>query len=298
MVGVKVGDSLQINEVYTLSWQAFKDGYFFKGESHNFYEVVCVLKGKVGITAGKNVFVLSENQMTVHYPGEFHAIWEEGDTAPECIIFSFSAPRFPTIKGSVYAIKEDLMKELVDLYFFAQDVFIIESEASSFETGNAYDGDTAENLGKTAYRNGVYVTEIKKGKEISASTFIKRLEIFLLQATDSCVSGTTPVLRESENYAKIMAVLDDNLGKSLTLSDISDLCGMSVPAIEKTIFKYLHIGVIKYYNELKMERACAMLSNGLNVKQTAQSLGFSNQNYFSAAFKKRYGYSPSKLKRC
>lgn len=296
MFGVKFNDSLQISEAFTLSWQAFKDDYFFKGESHNFYEVVCVLKGKVGVTAGKNVFVLSENQMTVHYPGEFHAIWEEGATAPECIIFSFSALRFPQIKGSVYAVTENLTRELVDLYFLAQDVFIIEEAESRIKTENFSDGAFG-NSGKTTYRDGVYITGIKRGKEVLAATFIKRLEIFLLQATDSCAHETAPVLRESENYTKIMAVLEDNLDKSLTLSNISDLCGMSVPAIEKTVFKYLHIGAIKYYNELKMERACVMLSNGSSVKETAQSLGFANQNYFSATFKKRYGYSPSKLKR-
>jgi AraC-like DNA-binding protein len=47
-----------------------------------------------------------------------------------------------------------------------------------------------------------------------------------------------------------------------------------------------------------MNKAQAMLINGSNVKETALSLGFSNQNYFSARFKKYYGYSPSSVKKC
>ena len=47
-----------------------------------------------------------------------------------------------------------------------------------------------------------------------------------------------------------------------------------------------------YYNVLRMKKACEMLSEGKSVKETAFSLGFANQNYFSASFKKHYGLSP------
>jgi quercetin dioxygenase-like cupin family protein len=93
--GYKINNPISLTELFTVSKQRFDSGYFFGGESHSFYEVVCVLSGKVGITAEKNVYVLSQGQMTVHRPGEFHAIWEEGESKPELIIFTFSASPFP-----------------------------------------------------------------------------------------------------------------------------------------------------------------------------------------------------------
>lgn len=287
MFGVKIKNNLQISEMFTISWQKFSGGYFFKGESHDFYEVVCVLNGKVGIAAGKNIFVLSENQMTIHRPGEFHAIWEEGCTEPECIIFSFSALHFPQIKGRVYGLEVELSYVIKNLYDCASEIFITDGAKTAGGSGE----------GSSVFKHGVFITGIRDGKEEDVSLFVKRLEIFLASAMQRITEEDKQNrLQGSGSYKKIMSVMEENLDKNLSLNKISQLCGMSVPALEKTVFKYLHIGAIAYYNALKMEKACLMLQNGLTVKETSINLGFSNQNYFSARFKKRFGYPPSKLK--
>ena len=90
-----IDDILSIDGLYTFSKQKFKEDYFFRGESHNFIEVVCVLDGRVGVTAGKNVYMLGGGQMTVHAPSEFHAIWSAEGSSPESVIFTFSATAFP-----------------------------------------------------------------------------------------------------------------------------------------------------------------------------------------------------------
>ncbi len=289
MYGVKIKNTLQIDEMFTMSWQKFSGGYFFKGESHDFYEVVCVLSGKVGITAGKNVFVLSENQMTIHYPGEFHAIWEEDDSCPECIIFSFSALHFPAIKGHVYGLSDDLLSEIKNLYLETSKIFVYETRKDFYKDG-------VSSGGKSVYKHGSALMKVSGGNEDLLPLFAKRLEIFLAQAMKNLTDERSKYLSGSENYTKIMAVLDGNIGNNLSLKELSALCGMSIPTIEKTIFKYLHVGAMSYYNTLKMERAAALIASGTSVKETAASLGFSNQNYFSACFKKRFGYPPSKIK--
>ena len=58
-----VRNALAIDSLYTFSRRRFPEGYSFKGETHDFAEVVCVTAGKAGITAGKNVYVLSAGQM-------------------------------------------------------------------------------------------------------------------------------------------------------------------------------------------------------------------------------------------
>ena len=93
--GCKIQNPVSIGELFTFSKQKFSKNYSFKGESHNFYEAVCVLRGTVGITAGKKVYLLSKGQMTVHRPGEFHAIWEHSSSKPVSVILTFSAAPFP-----------------------------------------------------------------------------------------------------------------------------------------------------------------------------------------------------------
>ena len=64
--GCKVQNPVSVSEIFTFSKQKFSKNYSFKGESHDFYEAVCVLKGTVGVTSGKKVYLLSKGQMTVH----------------------------------------------------------------------------------------------------------------------------------------------------------------------------------------------------------------------------------------
>ena len=71
---------------------------------------------------------------------------------------------------------------------------------------------------------------------------------------------------------------------------------MSVPSLEKTVRRYSGCGAMSYYNELRMQKAAELLSEGSSVKETALSLGFSNQNYFSTSFKKWSGKAPSEIK--
>lgn len=262
---------LNIDGFYTFSKQKFIKEYFFRGESHSFTEVVCVLEGRVGVTAGKNVYMLSGGQMTIHVPDEFHAIWAGEESEPESVIFTFSASAFPKIRRSVYQLSVQMLAEIKELYQSAERIFVIERHA---------------------------VRSVRPGMETAAAAFVKRMEYFLLTVIADSDNEEPDAPRYcSENYTRVLSVMEKNIDKALTVTELAELCGVSVPTLEKTVYKYLRCGAMTYYNVLRMKKACEMLSEGKSVKETAFSLGFANQNYFSASFKKHYGYPPSKLKR-
>ena len=261
---------LNIDGFYTFSKQKFVKDYFFRGESHNFIEVVCVLEGRVGVTAGKNVYMLSGGQMTFHAPDEFHAIWAGEDSEPESVILTFSASAFPKMRRPVYQLSVQMLSEIKELYQTAGKIFV-------------FDGHT--------------VLSVKPGMETIAAAFVKRMEYFLLTVIADSDNEAPDAQRYcSENYTRVMSVMERNIDKALTVSELAELCGVSVPTLEKTVYKYLRCGAMTYYNVLRMKKASEMLSEGKSVKETSFSLGFANQNYFSASFKKHYGYPPSKLK--
>ncbi|MBQ9693039.1 MAG: helix-turn-helix domain-containing protein [Clostridia bacterium] len=261
---------LNIDGFYTFSKQKFVKDYFFRGESHNFIEVVCVLEGRVGVTAGKNVYMLSGGQMTFHAPDEFHAIWAGEDSEPESVIFTFSASAFPKMRRPVYQLSVQMLSEIKELYQTAEKIFV-------------FDGYT--------------VVSVKPGMETASAAFVKRMEYFLLTVIADSDNDAPDAQRYcSENYTRVMSVMERNIDKALSVTELAELCGVSVPTLEKTVYKYLRCGAMTYYNVLRMKKASDMLSAGKSVKETAFSLGFANQNYFSASFKKHYGYPPSKLK--
>lgn len=291
--GCAVKDPVSVTALYSFGKQKFSGDYFFNGESHDFYEAVCVLKGRVGITAGKRVYVLTEGQMTIHRPGQFHAIWEEGGSRPESIIFSFSALPFPKITDRVYELTGEMLKEIKSIYAGVTDAFEMKR---GHEIGMAR--SKFQSSGKVKAETGIWVSAVKDGRETDAVMLIKRLEMFLLSALGMGKGELTEYVGAgSGNYTRILSVMEANINNNLTVSALAELCEMSVPALEKTVYRYLHCGAMAYYNVLRLHKAHKCLADGMSVKETALTLGYANQNYFSACFKKRYGYPPSSVRR-
>ena len=87
-----------------------------------------------------------------------------------------------------------------------------------------------------------------------------------------------------------------HIADDLTAEQIAGLCNLSLPALNKTMARYAGCGVISYYNEMRLKKAEELLLNGASVKEAALSVGFYNQNYFSACYKKHKGVPPSHVR--
>ena len=255
---------LSITKIHTFFKKDFVKGYLFKGESHDFYEVVCVISGSVGITAGKDVFTLSKGEVTYHPPGEFHAIWDEGESSPTVIIFSFDASCFPAVNGKIFMLTDEQISYINEIYNTIKE---------SLSPDN----------------------EILPGKEIGIATAIKKTEVFLLSTMCQDDYYATDTRQGSLMFSKILSVMERELSSALNVSKMAKLCQTSVPTLEKTVYKYLGYGAMAHYNGLRLQKAQELLMSGKSVKEVSISLGFSNQNYFSARFKKQYGYPPSSV---
>lgn len=267
MSGCKIHNPLCITKLHSFFHMGFKNNYFFKGESHDFYEVVCVLSGEVGITAGKQVFTMRSGNITFHPPGEFHAIWEESASNPEVVIFSFSASSFPTVIGKIFHAREDTMSVIKKLSLEAEKHFILTP-----------------------------AVKIKNGHETDAALLVKQLEIFLISLFRCEGDFLKSTSRKSSNvFSEILSVMEKHIREPLTVNELADMCGISIATLEKTVYKYLGYGAMAHFNVLKLQKAHTLLLTGESVKNTSYMLGFSNQNYFSSKFKKYYGYPPSSI---
>ena len=147
--------------------------------------------------------------------------------------------------------------------------------------------------------------------------FLKLLDLFS-QLTKSILSGKNNKVREvyvfSEiltlllhykdgnqyNYSnvqkvnKIINYMTDNYQKNITLQDLADYANISSSYLG-TIFKMVTgKSTIDYLIEIRINKAKSMLKEGFTVSETAKLAGFNDIYYFSRAFKKYEGISPSK----
>ena len=63
---------------------------------------------------------------------------------------------------------------------------------------------------------------------------------------------------------------------------------------QKLFLRYTGMGMMNFYASLRMRHAKQLLESGRSVKEVAFLLGFSDQNYFSTAYKRYFGMSPTK----
>lgn len=233
--------------------------FFFHGESHDFYELVCVLEGKAGITADHRIFELQQGEAILHPPMQFHNVYSTGGTAPVIVVFTFEGQSIPQIENSICRIEDiSQVKALLEL--------------------------------------GRQTLELRRdcvcgARDEKHLLFVKQLELLLLSLSHP--DHRESVSQSARNYTAIMQTLHRNLHRRLTVRELAALCSMSEINLQKTFSRYTGVGVMEYFNRAKMQQASAYLQQGCSVKEAALRLGFQDQNYFSTVFKRITGHSPS-----
>ena len=87
----EVRKNVEIECFFTIFEAYYEKNFSFDGESHDFWEVVYVIDGEIGVAADGKVYTLSQNEIIFHKPMEFHKLWSENETMPRLLIFSFCA---------------------------------------------------------------------------------------------------------------------------------------------------------------------------------------------------------------
>lgn len=263
--GCTTEKNITIKSLYSAFETDFEDGYKSVGEAHDFWELVYVKKGNVGVIADNRVYTIEENTMILHPPMEFHRIWNEQGNSPSVVIISFAADWKNPPKNNIFMLNDRALPQTV-----------LHGITESFDM------------------DGRAVVKLKSGSEYAAQIVLLRLEELLLSL---CVNELPYSVQDgvlhNNKYAEIVKVLDENKDKNLSLSQIADKCNMSVSNVKKIFRKYAGVGIKHYYNELKARQAVIYLNDGLSVKETAGRLGFADQNYFSYFFKHIMGASPT-----
>ncbi|MGM9912770.1 helix-turn-helix domain-containing protein [Floccifex sp.] len=88
-----------------------------------------------------------------------------------------------------------------------------------------------------------------------------------------------------------------NYSHEITISSLCDYFYCSKATLINTFKKRYNQTVHQYLLNYRLEKAKEQLKiQSLSISQIAYNCGFNDANYFSKAFKKKYGVSPSMIK--
>lgn len=97
---------------------------------------------------------------------------------------------------------------------------------------------------------------------------------------------------------KAESYIETNYSYPITVEDIAHYVGVSRSHLFRSFQTYMQRSPKEYLTEYRIKQACHLLKETeLSVSAIAYSVGFENNLYFSKAFKKQKGVSPSEYRK-
>lgn len=279
---------VRLTGLYSFFHHHFQMGYHFHGEMHDFWEVVYVNKGKLGVTAGEQVYDLSEDELIVHKPMEFHNLFVNDPMGAEVMIFSFSA-QMASEEGfsqKVFSLNT-FQRELISQMF----AYLDDRKCKNHHYLKWYDA-VDKHADACWFMPYMHLFEDDTQALSMATSFVEQLLVSLRENEGRIREDLTA---DAKLFRRAMDYLCTYVDRNVPVDELAKGLNISRSSLNRLFQKYAGVSVHRYCLMQKIKNATECLQSGLSVTETAECLGFSNQSYFSACYKRETGINPSEV---
>ena len=281
---VVLEDSVTINRIISVHYFQYMSDFSFPGESHDFWELVCVDRGEIDALAGDRRLTLKKGNILFHKPNEFHNVLTNGKVSPSLVVIGFEchSPAIKSFEDQLMSV-QDTEKELL-----AQIIV---------EARNTFSGRLDDPYQEALSCNSEPLTF---GSAQLISHYLEQLMIHLYRRyfSYSLPVRSSRFLAEAssgnDTYNRIVRYMEEHLGERMTIDRIcrDNLVGRS--QLQKLFRDTKGCGVIEFFSMMKIDTAKQMIrDNQLNFTQIADRLGYNSIHYFSRQFKQITTMTPS-----
>ena len=254
-----------------------------RGEAHDFWELFYLESGEYTVPLGGEEYRLHSGDLIFYPPGVWHGLppgeippaAESSDCTADILSFTCSSPLLDTLSGRIHTLTPQ-------------------------------EGDVLLAL----VRDGVRSLEIQSGRGFCPrphtspavlQVLKNRLELFLLSLwqrenadTGVMETDTQGGRRAADEGERVLAYLSENIDRNPSLEEISRALGFSSSYLRALFVKRFGCGIKTYFNEMKIREAMRLLRRGsAGCCEVADRLGYSSSQYFSYAFHRATGRTPS-----
>ncbi len=271
-----------VPQIVTIHYFEYSNDFKFEGESHDFWEFLCVDKGEVTVTADQAAHKLKKGSIIFHKPGQFHSVATDGVIAPNLVVVSFvcNSPAMSFFEDKILPLGETERSLLAAVLAEAGDAFLTPLD-------NPYTRQLSGNPGQ------------RPGSEQIIQLSLEHFLISLYRKScqppsDARLNKSVKLKRDDETFRHIMIYMEDRLTETLTLEQICRDNLMGVSQLQNLFRNKCGCGIIEYFSRMKITRAKEMIrEKNMNFTQIADYLGYNSIHYFSRQFKKITGMTPS-----
>lgn len=281
-VKTQLKNLINIPKIVTIHYYEFDKNFTFDGESHDFWEMVYVDKGKVLVKSEKDEILLNQEEIIFHKPNEFHAI-RAYESEPNFFVISFvcNSPAMVYFKKYHTKLDKKLKPFISAIIQEAESTFIIPKNDPT--------------LSQLIKKNDAII-----GGEQFLKTYLEQLLILLIRNINQ-VSKTevfpNKESMESHLITSIKEYVTENYEIPFKISDVCRKLGYSKSYLCKIFREQTGKTMADYAIQVKIKHAKRLIrENTLNFSQISDKLSFDNPQYFSRVFKRITKMSPSEFK--
>lgn len=273
-------EEFQIKRIISIHYFEYMNDFIFSGESHNFWEFLCVDKGEVDVTADHEHLTLQRGNIIFHKPNEFHGVAANGMIAPNLVVIGFECgdPSMSFFEDKILDVDES------DRTLLAR---IISEARSNF----------------SSVLDDPYLEQLKRVEHppFGAEQMIKiHLEQLLIQLyrrhfveLRNYGKKQTATL-DDELYNNILTYFENHLAEPMSIRRICQEHLISPAQLKRLFRSHNSSGILEKFNSMKIEHAKQLIRNQKdNFTQIADQLGYGSIHYFSRQFKQVTGMTPT-----
>lgn len=260
---------IQIQDILGYYYRIRTPGYQFKGEKHSFYELTYVDTGVLHTEVDGVTYTLSEKEMIIYGPGQFHKQFTEEDQTVSYVTILFN------MENLTPGVADNWSKILLNKVFpYNKKTYtLIKTLVQESSTGIPYMDSLMLCL----------LTE----------TIIRLLQSAYIVST-APPSSVARQNYQDELFDRIIAYVESKIYEPLTIAEICQQFSMSRSSLQLLFKNAVNQSPKKYISDMKLERSRQMLrENKYTVSEISLKLGYSSIHYFSNAFNQKYHISPS-----
>ena len=252
-----VRPKVRVECLYTLFYQEKEAGFVFPGEAHPMAELLYVDKGSIHSVADGQDLVLSQGDLVLYAPDQWHMQYADADQAPRMVTISFWARGISWERLSNRCFRGN--REIAT---------ILRQILKAQERGND-DGIFSLLTLLLLHLQG------KDGEEDA-------------QRIQPVISGENTIIRKAQQYVQ------EHITQKLTVPVVADGVGVSASYLTALFHKHLELSPGEYIRRIKLGRSKQLIREGqMNFTEISESLQYSTVHHFSRQFKQMFGMTPT-----
>ncbi len=240
---------------------------------HDFFEIVLFLSGTCEVTVENESYTLGANDVIAFNSHTTHAL-----TATDCVLVSVQFDQ---------TLFENTLPEPYRPTF----------ECNSAIQGNLPAFDRVRRLIARLVKNNA---DARPGYELRDWSLVYELMDALyndFRLDDSSSQGRR-LHRYADRMRHINKIVEERYAQNLSLAELADEVGLSVPYLSRFFKQYYGINYLDYLTQIRLNHAVeALMGTGHTIEQVSAENGFANSHAFVQAFKRQYGMLPSVYRR-